>query len=58
MGKLLLVCPFCKGVAKVKDMKKLTYYVECSRCRASTGMHMQKPDAIDAWNIRDGVLRK
>ena len=58
MGNGLLMCPFCNGKAKVKDMKKLTYYVECSKCIASTGMHMKKQDAVDAWNLRNGVLKK
>ena len=55
---VLLNCPFCNGSAKLKNMKKLTYYVECSKCSASTGMSMVENEAVDAWNMRDGITYK
>lgn len=54
----LLECPFCNGKAKLKDMKKITYYVECKGCKAATGMHMNSQEAVCAWNLRNGILQK
>ena len=58
MSKKLLYCPFCNGKANVKDMRGFTYFVECKECKASTGMFVDKNEAVDAWNRRDGIHEK
>ncbi len=55
MKPKLLRCPFCNGTAKIKDLKKITYYVKCSECKASTGTFISSEEAVIAWNKRDGV---
>lgn len=49
---ILLNCPFCGGEAQLKNMKKVTFYVECKTCKATTSMFIVESDAIKAWNRR------
>lgn len=48
----LLKCPFCGGDALLKNMKKVTFYTECKRCKATTSMFMEEQSAAKAWNQR------
>lgn len=51
-GTKLLPCPFCGGEAELTGFNAPEYWVWCPSCKASTGAHTGKENAIEAWNTR------
>ncbi len=49
-------CPFCGGVAKLRDMGSKRYHISCQSCRAQIGDTWGDSESIDnlinAWNKR------
>lgn len=54
----LLPCPFCGGSGNPKNMRKLTFFVKCNKCSASTGMYIKKEEALAAWNRRVDIKKQ
>jgi len=51
----LLPCAHCKGKARMRDVETdecsgFVYYVQCTNCKASSGLYSSKEQAIAAWN--------
>lgn len=49
----LKACPFCGGEARfIKTW--ITEYVQCKKCKASTGIRSSFEESAEAWNRRNG----
>ena len=46
--KKLLSCPFCGGEAEVCGY----YFIQCTKCGASTLTHTNREKAVELWNTR------
>ena len=51
-NKELNPCPFCGGKAESIDLFP-RFFVKCKNCGANTGIHLNIPNAIEAWNTRN-----
>lgn len=47
----LIKCPFCGGEAEINGSNG-TYWIDCNKCRAETGLSNTEAEAIAAWNRR------
>lgn len=46
-------CPFCGSVAIVWMQAGHAHYLECSHCGGRIRPHIDKAEAIEAWNRRE-----
>ena len=46
-------CPFCGGKAKFVKTR-IAEYVQCTKCKAETGVISSFKEAAEAWNRRAG----
>jgi len=47
----LKTCPFYGGEAEIVG-SNATYWIDCNKCRAETGLFNTETEAIEAWNRR------
>ncbi len=56
MQSELKPCPFCWGRARSAEagpeVTGMAFIVECQKCKAGSGWHFKKAEAITAWNTR------
>lgn len=52
MSTNLKPCPFCGSVAIVWMQAGHAHYLECSHCGGRIRPHIDKAEAIEAWNRR------